>query len=217
VVRLDRKPLWTGRPHVSGLGSSRSTFRQGLIVARRGPSAPRRNIRAVPDKARGAAAPPFPYTGGVKTILAPIDLSPASAGVVRHAAHLARALQARVLLLTVMVPPVFLKEYAPLQETVARVAVGNEQVVRRNLAAIENRLERQSVRCQSILLQGGAARLILEQARKSAAAYIVMGSHGHTAFYDLIVGGTTHAVLKGARCPVIIVPRSPSNRRKAGR
>jgi nucleotide-binding universal stress UspA family protein len=33
-----------------------------------------------------------------------------------------------------------------------------------------------------------------------------MGSHGHTAFYDLLVGSTTHGVLMRANCPVVIVP-----------
>jgi nucleotide-binding universal stress UspA family protein len=33
-----------------------------------------------------------------------------------------------------------------------------------------------------------------------------MGSHGHTALYDLIAGSTTTRVLKGAPCPVVVVP-----------
>jgi nucleotide-binding universal stress UspA family protein len=33
-----------------------------------------------------------------------------------------------------------------------------------------------------------------------------MGSHGHTALYDLLVGSTTHQVLRKAKCPVVIVP-----------
>jgi nucleotide-binding universal stress UspA family protein len=45
----------------------------------------------------------------------------------------------------------------------------------------------------------------------------VMGSHGHTAFYDLLVGSTTHAVLKRAKCPVVIVPprAQPEPKRRA--
>jgi len=34
----------------------------------------------------------------------------------------------------------------------------------------------------------------------------VMGSHGHTALYDLLLGSTTHGVLFRAPCPVVIVP-----------
>ncbi len=47
---------------------------------------------------------------------------------------------------------------------------------------------------------------ILEAARICEADYIVMGSHGHNAFYDLLVGTTTHGVMRKAPCPVVIVP-----------
>ena len=48
--------------------------------------------------------------------------------------------------------------------------------------------------------------LILAQAKIEDADYIVMGSHGHTALYDLLVGSTTHGVLMRAGCPVVITP-----------
>ena len=47
---------------------------------------------------------------------------------------------------------------------------------------------------------------VIEQANTCDPDYIVMGSHGHTAFYDLLVGSTTHGVLMRAKCPVVIVP-----------
>jgi hypothetical protein len=34
----------------------------------------------------------------------------------------------------------------------------------------------------------------------------VMGSHGHTALFELVLGSTTQAVLKGARQPVVVIP-----------
>src|SRR4051812_25477838 len=140
------------------------------------------------------------------TILAPIDLSAISGEVVAHAARLARALHGRVILMTVMLEPVFVKEYAPLPENSRRVMVGNESATQRRLAALERQLARESVASKSVILRGGPARLILEQARKSKADYIVMGSHGHTAFFELIAGSTTQGVLNRARCPVVIIP-----------
>ncbi|MBI4621943.1 MAG: universal stress protein [Verrucomicrobia bacterium] len=53
------------------------------------------------------------------------------------------------------------------------------------------------------------------QAEKNAADFIVMGSHGHTALYDLVVGSTTHGVLRRATCPVVIVPRPMQKAAKA--
>jgi nucleotide-binding universal stress UspA family protein len=61
-----------------------------------------------------------------------------------------------------------------------------------------------SVECIQVV--GAPVPNILDQAEKYVADYIVMGSHGHTAFYDLLVGSTTHGVLMRAKCPVVIVP-----------
>ena len=57
-----------------------------------------------------------------------------------------------------------------------------------------------------VQVTGAPIAHIIEQAAKYEADYIVMGSHGHTAIYDLLVGSTTHGVLMRARCPVVIVP-----------
>ena len=48
----------------------------------------------------------------MKTILAPVDFSSATKAVVAEATALARALEARVVLLSVIQPPVALPEYA---------------------------------------------------------------------------------------------------------
>jgi len=60
-----------------------------------------------------------------------------------------------------------------------------------------------------VLLTGTPAQLILAQAEVEQADYIIMGSHGHTALYDLLVDSTTHQVLRKAKCPVVIVPPPP--------
>jgi nucleotide-binding universal stress UspA family protein len=59
-----------------------------------------------------------------------------------------------------------------------------------------------------VQLTGSPATLILAQAKIEDADYIVMGSHGHTALYDLLVGSTTYQVLRRTSCPVLIVPPS---------
>ena len=59
---------------------------------------------------------------------------------------------------------------------------------------------------ESVQFVGSPIPLIAEMAATLEVDYIVMGSHGHTALYDLLVGSTTHGVLLRAKCPVIIVP-----------
>ena len=150
----------------------------------------------------------------MKTILAPVDFSSVTAAVVSEAAVLARALQARVLLFAVVQPPIVVAEYAPILENIAEINAAAEKHAVRQLAKLEQLLETELIPHESSHASGSPISLIVEQAHKSKADYIVMGSHGHTALYDLLVGSTTHGVLMRAECPVVIVPAVSAATRK---
>jgi nucleotide-binding universal stress UspA family protein len=141
----------------------------------------------------------------MKTILAPVDFSPISESVVRETATLAKALDARVVLLTVVQPPVLLSDYTGMMD-LAQVTAAGEKNAARQLDRLEDKLKNQFIETESIQVSGSAIAHIIEQAEKNEADYIVMGSHGRTALYDLLVGSTTHGVLMRSKCPVIIVP-----------
>jgi nucleotide-binding universal stress UspA family protein len=141
----------------------------------------------------------------MKTILAPIDFSKVSEPVVKEAVALARSLDGRVVLLTVVQPPVVMTESAGMLD-IAKLIDADEQNARRQLGEIAGRIKTDFINVTSLQTTGSPVTHIIEQADKCGADYIVMGSHGHTAFYDLLVGNTTHGVLMRAKCPVVIVP-----------
>ena len=144
----------------------------------------------------------------MKTILAPIDFSSITEAVVAEATTLARALNARVCLFTVVQPPVVMTEYAPILSNIAEINAAGEKHAARQLEKVADRLRAEFISVESDHAVGPPIHLIVNQAEKCAADYIVMGSHGHTALYDLLVGSTTHGVLMRAKCPVMIVPAS---------
>ena len=155
----------------------------------------------------------------MKTILAPIDFSEVSASVVEEAAALARALDGRIVLLSVVQPPLVLKEYAGLVD-LAEITAAGEKNATRQLEHFEEKLKNQFIKVESVQVTGVPVTNIIAQAEKCAADYIVMGSHGHTAFYDLLVGSTTHGILLRSKCPVVIVPAvqpEPKSRKKEKR
>lgn len=98
-------------------------------------------------------------------------------------------------------------------ENIAEIRAAGESAAAKNLARLQANLQGQQIPCETVQLNGAPILHIVDQAMKLAADYIVMGSHGHTALYDLLVGSTTHGVLMRAACPVIILP-PPS--KKAG-
>lgn len=142
----------------------------------------------------------------MKTILTPIDSSEMSREVVSTAGELAKALNGRVVLLTVVQPPVFPAEYTPVLENIAEIAAIGEKTAAKHLDTVKEQLSGQGLTVETVQFSGAPVVHIIEQAEKFNADYIVMGSHGHTAFYDLLVGSTTRGVLKRATCPVLIVP-----------
>jgi nucleotide-binding universal stress UspA family protein len=151
----------------------------------------------------------------MKTILAAVDSSSISEAVVNEAATLALAAQARIVLLTVVQPPVITSEYTPMIENIAEITAAGEKAAGRHLLGIQERLQARGLTVDTVQRTGAPVVHILDEAEECAADYIVMGSHGHTAFYDLLVGSTTHGVLLRAPCPVVIVPpKDKKSRRK---
>ena len=143
----------------------------------------------------------------MKTILTPVDFSPATAGVLEAAAELARAVGGEVVLLHIVQPPLVTSDYGLAMENVQEILAVSERAASRQLEHLQAQLAPSGLPVRTVQVNGAPVPTILEQANRLQAHYIVMGSHGHTAFYDLLVGSTTHGVLKKSPCAVLIVPR----------
>ena len=153
----------------------------------------------------------------MKPILAALDLSGVTDAVVSQAAQLAAAFGSPLTLLTVLVPPVFLESYAPPPKSLARVLTSNEKAASARLAELRDSIRARGVTASVEIVTGHPARAIADRAATLGASHLVIGTHGHGAFYDLVVGSTTHSVLKLAPCPVLVVPArlAPRRRRSA--
>jgi nucleotide-binding universal stress UspA family protein len=150
----------------------------------------------------------------VKTVLAPVDFSPVTDSVVNEAAILGRALNGRVVVLTVIQPPVILHEYAALVQNIGEITAAGEKAAAQKLSVIQDKLQSQGLATETVQLVGSPVHHITAEAERLQADHIVMGSHGHTALYDLLVGSTTHGVLMRAKCPVTILPSVGHNTKK---
>ena len=144
----------------------------------------------------------------MKTILAPIDFSPASAAVITQATSLAQAVQGRLVLLSVVQPPIITSDYGPLVENIAEIIAAAERSAAERLEKVRTQVSPSVAGIETELAGGAPVQAIVDAATRFQADFIVMGSHGHTALYDLVIGSTTHGVLKRAKCPVLIIPAS---------
>lgn len=153
----------------------------------------------------------------MKTILAPIDFSPISRRVTDCAVKLARIFDARVILLNVVQLPMPVTNLAPLVgETLQFTAeVGRE--ARARLQRLVHRLRERGVAAEMICEQGSPVSSIVGHAKKLEARYIVLGSHGRGALYDLVVGSTASGVIKRSPCPVVVIPENRTTKPKRPR
>jgi nucleotide-binding universal stress UspA family protein len=150
----------------------------------------------------------------MKAIIAAIDFSRSTDLIVAEAAGLARAYEGKVVLVTVLVEPVFVRAYALPPKKLQSITVSHERAVRHRLAEIQRQLQSEFVPAEIVLRRGDAAFHIVDAAEEHDAAFIAIGSHGHTALFELVLGSTTQRVMRMTKRPVIV---SPSRARKQRR
>ena len=142
----------------------------------------------------------------MKTIIAPIDFSPVTNRVATAAIKLARLLKGRVVFLHVVPPPSPIRNILPAIEDVKlrTVSTGNE--ADKKLTELKHALQRKFHEMEFIHVSGAPVTCIVEQAQKLEAEYLVIGSHGHSAMHDVLMGSVASGVVKKAPCPVLLVP-----------
>ncbi len=141
----------------------------------------------------------------MKIILAPVDFSAATPPVLKSAAQLARAFQAKVVIVHVIRPTVIANTFSP---EVAELQMEAQNDESKQSLYWERTLQNEGVAVEISEPYGDPATCIHEEAKRLGADLIVIGSHGHGAIYDLLIGSTAARLLKKSPCPVLVVPIS---------
>jgi len=147
----------------------------------------------------------------MKTILVAVDLSGATVRVCNAAADLAKALGGRLVILHA-VPPFTPTVYGFDAFTVTQVDTFNRKARKataHKTQALQHWFNKRMAGTKMALHEGPPAAVILQNARRINADYIVIGSHGHGAMHDLIAGSTAREVVRKSPCPVVLVPITP--------
>lgn len=144
----------------------------------------------------------------MKTILTAIDFSDATGAVAQSAAELARALNGELHLLHVEAPDPEFVGYKPGPQTVRDQVARSMAEDRDDIIALRDRLKADGIVAHAVVVQGPTVQKIVEEAVRLHADLIVIGSHGHSALYDLVLGSVSDGVIRKSPCPVLVVPRS---------
>ena len=142
----------------------------------------------------------------MKTILVPVDFSDITTEVVETARKFAAAFEGRVVILNVAEPEPDFVGFEAGPPSVRVATARDYKLERQRLDEIKTRLLSGGSDVTALHIQGPIVEKILHEAGEQQADLIIIGSHGHGALYDLLVGSVTHGVIKGATCAVVVVP-----------
>ena len=153
---------------------------------------------------------------GYRRILCPIDTSECSRSAVREALGLARRFGATLEVLHVHHVPAYVQP-----SILVWAAVGPrplwEVAEEQAKTEVDQFLSAFSAEDRGALTVsyevGDAANVIVQRAKTSGVALLVLGTHGRTGARRVVLGSVAERVVRLAPCPVLVVPMSDSGGR----
>ena len=133
----------------------------------------------------------------LKRILAPTDFSELSVRGVRYACELAKDVGAEVTILNV----VTVDESGINKREMGEHKQRLDEFVAKNVADVSANL-----RISKLVDAGQAYFAIIDCAENECIDLIVISSHGRSGLSRMLIGSVTDKVLRGASCPVLVVP-----------
>jgi len=76
------------------------------------------------------------------------------------------------------------------------------------------RLKQQGLKIESVVREGDARSVIVDEAQRWSADLVVLGSHGYTGIKRLLLGSIASSVVSNAPCSVEIVRRKQSKKKQ---
>jgi nucleotide-binding universal stress UspA family protein len=139
-------------------------------------------------------------------IVCAVDFAGESKQAFRLALELAEEADAHLTLVhAIEVPPELRESLNGGEIDVPAVRAAADAATRQQLRDMVPAEARTYCKLHTDVRHGQASRAILQAAREHSATLIVMGVHGGNVFDRLVFGSNTHAVIRGARSPVLAV------------
>lgn len=139
-------------------------------------------------------------------ILAAVDFSPVTEQVLATLRRMAATFPAEVWVVHASPPdPAFVGYDTGPDVVRSQVAVEHRQR-HQQLHELAERLREDQVEATALLLQGPTVETVLGEAKRLGAELIVLGSHGHGAVYNMLVGSVAEGIVRAAQVPVLLVP-----------
>ena len=148
----------------------------------------------------------------ITKILVPIDGSKMSHKAAEYAVGLAKQTGALLTLLSVIDKRFVIEQSVSASASPTHVKESIEDYLKQSAQAstdeIEKVCKRNRIQSKTVIRTGHPVEEIVNEARRSKADLIVMGSHGKSALRAAVLGSVTYGVIhKDTKIPVLIVRR----------
>ena len=145
----------------------------------------------------------------MKTIVAAVDFSNATPGVLAIARDLAKSFGARLRLFHVVEPEPSYTAYGFTPDEFPALHAYQDEAKRRATAKLEELLA--SVLpdlpgATSQIAEGSPLHSLVDYVKESGADFVVLGSHGHGVIASLLLGSVAEGMVRKAIVPILIVP-----------
>ena len=144
-------------------------------------------------------------------IVVAIDFSNATESVMRITQRIAGKSGAHIYLLHVADPEPDFMGYDAGPEVVRDQVAELHNEAHRRTQDLAERLRQSGLEATALTIQGAIVESVLDQAERLDAGFIVVGSHGHGAMYDLLVGSISEGIVRQSVRPVLVVPARGEN------
>lgn len=139
-------------------------------------------------------------------ILVAVDLSEASDLVIEAARGVADLTGASIYVLHVVeADPEIVANSADPEEAQARIA-RDFPLEHQGVSALVEKLEEEGLDANSWLARGPGVVTTLKEAARLEAGLIVVGTHGHGAVYDALIGSYSAGIIRKSKLPILVVP-----------
>jgi nucleotide-binding universal stress UspA family protein len=139
-------------------------------------------------------------------VLVAVDLSAASEQVVAVAGRVAKATGAKVYIIHCAEPDPDFVGYDAGPEVVRDQVAAELHREHEQVQALAKQLRADEIDATALLIRGPTVETTLKEAMRLDAELIVVGSHGHGAVYNLLVGSYSAGILRKSAVPVLVVP-----------
>ena len=144
----------------------------------------------------------------MKTIVAAVDFSNATPGVLANAGKLATAFGAQLHLIHIIEPQVPFTAYGFTPEEFPALTIYDTEVrVRAERKLEELRSELGDVPGVNIqLVDGSPLHATIDYVKQVGADLVVLGSHGHGVVASLLLGSVAEGMVRKSIVPTLIIP-----------